>query len=831
MIRALNLLYGTKSKTRAREEGIRRSLSERVNQVVLNSDLLEEPLPQLDFHKLFQSKTVDYTGEEVQVARSFQWKTVEAAMPEAVGSLELETFCDGGTLNYVREFESFLLPPQDQQMGRTPSIMVEQSHWAEVCSGLLRRGVCRVMHVSELHHVGDRPLLNGLFAVSKQETAVGADGQPFEVCRLIMNLVPTNGCCRSLVGDTSTLPSVVGMSSIILDDNQLLITSSEDIRCFFYLFRTPASWWKYMGFAREVPPEALSASCTGTGWHLVTQVLPMGFINSVAIAQHVHRRVIGLALRGERALASGHQELRRDRGSSSADHLYRVYLDNYDELRKVDRKLAETLAGTPSAWTLAVRQTYEDLGLPRHPKKAVTQEVKAEVQGAWLDGEAGTAAPKSSKVVKYVRLACELLIRGRATQKELQIVGGGFVYIAMFRRPLLAGLNALWRRIIELGDAPRKRAALGESVELELIRFIALTPLAYMDFRTGISEKVTASDASTTGGGLCVSKALSPYGLAAAQARTRGDILSQDDVEPILVVSLFDGIGALRVAVDALRIPVAGYVSAEISEDARRVVESWFHEVKHITDVRDIDENEVSSWSLLYPGVSAVLLGAGPPCQGVSGLNSDRKGALRDARSCLFSHVPRVEQLLRRFFRWCPVFRLAENVASMDAKDCQIMNEAYGGRPWLVDASGISLARSPRLYWINWEPLEGEGACKVVDEPHRLPLAGRLELIAEVEEKDFLEPGWHRVSPTQVLPTFTTSRPSPMPGRKPAGLDLCTAEDVRRWKEDQHRFPPYQYKAVNCVTNGAQVRVPNVRERECILGFPLDYTAKCYPKG
>ena len=153
-----------------------------------------------------------------------------------------------------------------------------------------------------------------------------------------------------------------------------------------------------MGFAREVPPEALPASCTGTGWHLVTQVLPMGLINSVAIAQHVHRRVIGLALRGERALASGHQELRRDRGSSSADHLYRVYLDNYDELRKVDRKLAETLAGTPSAWTLAVRQTYEDLGLPRHPKKAVTQEVKAEVQGAWLDGEALPRAPKWSNM-------------------------------------------------------------------------------------------------------------------------------------------------------------------------------------------------------------------------------------------------------------------------------------------------------------------------------------------------------------------------------------------------------------------------------------------------
>lgn len=50
---------------------------------------------------------------------------------------------------------------------------------------------------------------------------------------------PTYGCCRSLVGDTSTLPSVVGMTSVVLEYNQLLITSSEDVRCFFYLFRPP----------------------------------------------------------------------------------------------------------------------------------------------------------------------------------------------------------------------------------------------------------------------------------------------------------------------------------------------------------------------------------------------------------------------------------------------------------------------------------------------------------------------------------------------------------------------------------------------------------------
>ena len=33
-----------------------------------------------------------------------------------------------------------------------------------------------------------------------------------------------------------------------------------------------------------------------------------------------------------------------------------------------------------------------------------------------------------------------------------------------------------------------------------------MTPLVFMDFRIGISDEVTASDASTSGGGLCVSK-------------------------------------------------------------------------------------------------------------------------------------------------------------------------------------------------------------------------------------------------------------------------------------------------------------------------------------
>ena len=255
------------------------------------------------------------------------------------------------------------------------------------------------------------------------------------------------------------------------------------------------------------------------------------------------------------------------------------------------------------------------------------------------------------------------------------------------------------------------------------------------------------------------------------------------------------------------------------------MVESWFPEV-----VKKIDEHEASSWCLRFPGVCAVLLGAGPPCQGVSGLNTDRRGALRDVRSCLFSHVPRVEELLRRFFSWCPVFTLVENVASMDVEDCRVMSKAYDIYPWLVDSASLSLCRRPRLYWFNWEPREIQGASICRGETHRLPLAGSLRVEAKIDERDFLEPGW-KLASQGSLPTFTTSRPSPMPGRKPAGLALCPPEAVARWRADQHRFPPYQYRWENTVIDSqGDVRIPSIVEREAILGFPFQYTAKCLPK-
>ena len=75
---------------------------------------------------------------------------------------------------------------------------------------------------------------------------------------------------------------------------------------------------------------------------------------------------------------------------------------------------------------------------------------------------------------------------------------------------------------------------------------------------------------------MSVSQGLSPYGLAASSSLVRGDVPEDHDFCQVLSIGLFDGIAALRVALDVLNAPLAGHVSVEISEEARRVVEANF---------------------------------------------------------------------------------------------------------------------------------------------------------------------------------------------------------------------------------------------------------------
>lgn len=49
-----------------------------------------------------------------------------------------------------------------------------------------------------------------------------------------------------------------------------------------------------------------------------------------------------------------------------------------------------------------------------------------------------------------------------------------------------------------------------------------------------------------------VSSGVSPLGVVASQCPIKGDLVESADINPVLTIGVFDGIGSLRVAADAL---------------------------------------------------------------------------------------------------------------------------------------------------------------------------------------------------------------------------------------------------------------------------------------
>ena len=391
------------------------------------------------------------------------------------------------------------------------------------------------------------------------------------------------------------------MNSFFIQPTETLLISSEDARCFFYLFRVPREWQPFLAFAKPLP--ARLCPHNRERFYLTSLVLPMGFCNSVALAQHIHRQVVSSALEEARKEGLQHgweAELRRDRPLTSPNPAYRIYLDNFDQLEKVDSALAERIKGTPTPLVDSLRSVYSDMAVPRHPKKAVVRQSLAEVQGALVDGSEGTARPRPEKVMRYVQLSLLLMESGRRSQKQMQIVAGGLVYMAMFRRALLGTLNAIWEFVQSFDkQGPHFRPS-PQPVQREIARFCLLVPLARMDFRLPFSPTVTASDASTTGGGITASSRLTPLGRMAANCEVRGDVVEPSDLPQVLTVGLFDGLGALRVAADVIGLPVMEHISVEKHGAARRVVESHFPQTIFVEDVELEDESTVQSWACQF---------------------------------------------------------------------------------------------------------------------------------------------------------------------------------------------------------------------------------------
>jgi len=161
-------------------------------------------------------------------------------------------------------------------------------------------------------------------------------------------------------------------------------------------------------------------------------------------------------------------------------------------------------------------------------------------------------------------------------------------------------------------------------------------------------------------------------------------------MQPINVLSLFDGISCGRAALERAGIPVAQYYASEILSDAIKIAHKNYPDTVDLGDITKISDETMDA----LPKID--LLIGGSPCQDLSVYKFDRGECtgLNGEKSGLFYHYLRILKYIK------PCFFLLENVPMLKQWEDTI-SDLLGVKPILINSSLVCAADRKRLYWTN----------------------------------------------------------------------------------------------------------------------------------
>jgi len=710
--------------------------------------------------------------------------------------------------------------------------MASDEEWDKICGVLFARGLIRP--VSEMAKVDDTFIQNGAFGVPKPGKTL-EDGK--EVLRFIVDFRSINSVMRIIDGDVKTLAGAPSLQHVVLPSGTLLRTSAEDMVAAFYLFALPPVWSTYMAFSKTVSWSALGSKKPGKT-RVGACVLPMGWSSAVGLMQHAHRRI---ALRSQ--MSGGAElfpglEIRRDsvfpQLECDGGAAWALYLDDTTILEVLDEKVAKQTEGKPPEEQLAIRAAYTHWGIPFSKEKALQRAAKAEKLGAVLDGDCGQLRGSTKRAMDSISLGAALCQKEYPLKKAMQVFAGKEVHTLQFRRPLFCIFDELWKEIGREGGHCRMTS----KVVSEVLMSSCLQPMKFSDLRAELSEVVTASDASESGGGMVYANRLSSKGLLEAVAieeemqEFQESGVSTDGPQKVIVFDFFAGIGGLSRALELAGVEVHTLIVIKKDPECRRLHRRRWPGCKVVCDICDLDKDRIRKMMDDVHGVTGVVAGGGSPCQGLSKLSVFREG-LADPRSALFYQL--VERL--RWIREIAVekqiwnLRFCENVVG-DEDNVSEMSEQLDMAPVEMCTSDHSWVRRPRLYWCGEEIDDHPCFVKEVN-------GSREKLRVQIPPEPLeavLSPGWgwpgSEMDPDVRLPTFTRAIPRAKAPPRPAGLERCDERTIARWKEAKMMFPPYTFlpQYLFRQESGDKSRVANAEEREILMGYKKGYTRALFKK-
>ena len=609
----------------------------------LSSEVVRRPV--VPWGSRIRDLSISYSGDVVEKARWLTWEQVEPGLPPpgTGGVLYAPLFCDAWVAKHLENAELSRLN-DDVVPDPLPHAVVRctSTEWEKIASEMVRRGVATIIEPDNIAVCRGKKILNGAFGVVKPNKWVGDPALNKPVLRLIMDFRAANAVHRMLPGAVGSLVGASKWQGFCLRKGEVLLSSGDDLVAAFYLFRLPPCWARYFAFRKPLKRRALGLPGDPDGEvFIASQVLPMGWAAAVTIMQHMHRN---MALK-QRVLPV-EREIHREKplpqkATEACSTYWNLYVDDLTLMEIVSEEwLLRSGGGLGSVPELqsAMEAAYNSLGVPFSEEKATSRELRCEKLGAFVDGEGGRLGITTARGLDFITLGLYMMSQEKVPTKWVQILLGKYVHIVQFRRPLFSLVDISWDRINNFhAGGPLMPGEVDEWFTL-----MCTLPLAYTDLRARLLSKVTCSDASPTGGGLCISTGVSPLGQLGCFIRGIGDSFEEAN---FITIEWFAGIGGMSRALERLGLRTFQCAVCECDADCLTILRNYLPGVEVWKDIRNVGKAEIKQFFNKFPEARGVIQSGGSPCQGLSKLSSGRRH-FDDERSGLFFELDRVTKLV-----------------------------------------------------------------------------------------------------------------------------------------------------------------------------------------
>ena len=421
-------------------------------------------------------------------------EVLSGAMPVNPDRVSLPS--EGGILDPIEHLVGYQLEqfknmhvdiPNRELIGKKikPCHKVEPKQWPVLLKKLHDAKMITFLPLEEVEHECGKPLTGGLFCVPHKPTSD----------RLINDRRPLNAKERRL--NWSQLPAGHMLCQLILEKDESIRCSGDDLSNYFYLIKHSSNWLPRNCFGEPI----LGREMPGLNLHPNKKYLPsfcvvcMGDTNGVDIAQATHESVLRSVgcLDPKNTLTYG-------RVVPASSTLEGLYIDDHlvfqitksnrkrDRGEQLDEKIIQ-----------ASRKRYAELQLPRSEKKAFEKEYDFKAWGTQVTSESGRVGTPYPKMKQIEALTVALLQEGRASKKALQKLLGLYVHPFMHRRELMATFHHIYVYIEKMPEHDICRMPV--FVKDELITALLLLPLAETNVRSPVSTRISATDASSLRGG------------------------------------------------------------------------------------------------------------------------------------------------------------------------------------------------------------------------------------------------------------------------------------------------------------------------------------------